>query len=121
MSTTVLVYIRLAIVAEDVAATLREALPDADILVALSEAEAAAAVSDLPDGARVALAFLEMGPEPLNSGPLGEALRRRSAQIVLLGPDAEDQPSPIWPVLRRPFSDFDVRELVRRMLPRKPA
>jgi hypothetical protein len=117
MQTMAFVLIHVPLVAQDVASTLRESLPGAKVLVAASESELQAEVHALPDDVPIALAFLELEPERLASCPLGQELRRRAVQTVLLGSAAEDYANLPFPVLRRPFSSFDVLALIRQLVP----
>lgn len=84
VSPAYLVVNRYSLIATDIAATIRELDPDANVVVAKSLPEAAALLAVLD---RIVLAVIEGTPAPLCATPLGQALAERGAPVLLLDSD----------------------------------
>lgn len=97
-----LVVNRHGVIAIDIAATIRELDPDANVVVAMSLPEAAALLAALD---RIVLAVIEGTSAPLCATPLGQALAARGAPVLLLDSDETQVWSyPKLVILGLPFS-----------------
>lgn len=95
------------VVAGDIAETIKELIPEADVIVKshISEIGAALAITE-----KIDVAFIEAGPEIMTASGLANEIARRRGRVVLLGDAAETaEASKSWQVLARPFSSDDVR------------
>ncbi|WP_347311419.1 hypothetical protein [Defluviimonas sp. SAOS-178_SWC] len=110
-----LVAVRDFVVSQDLADTVREFDPGAMIVTARTCRETLNAIKTCD---RLALAFVEAGPDRILRARLDVTIRERHGRLVLLGDDAEDEwetggaPGRIWPVLMRPFSSQAVTALL---------
>lgn len=112
MDGTFLVFVNFSIVAKDVSTTL-EQLGFGIPLIAASEAEALALMTDLAQGAAVRLAVVQLSPDAFSQSPLRMALEQRGAHVILLD-DSSRQPDDgsRYPVLGVPFFTKDLQQLV---------
>ncbi len=107
---TFLICINDAIVAEDVAGILQDAMPQSSVICAASQADALQRLETLH---APLIGFIQMAPEAVADSPLGQALTQAGARIVLLGNAAEERGEAAgFAVLQRPFRSVDLLALV---------
>ncbi|MDO6586380.1 hypothetical protein Q4543_12730 [Salipiger sp. 1_MG-2023] len=107
---TFLVCISDAFVAEDITGILLEAYPSARVENARSRDDALDRLAGLSGPV---VAFVFMPPEAVSSTPLGQALTRVGARLVLMGNDAEERGENAgFRVLQRPFRAADLLALI---------
>lgn len=112
------------VVAQDLSDAVRDFDPAAVVVTARSCREALMAVREAE---RVALAFIEAGPDRVAQARLDVAIRNRGGALVLLGDEAEAQcdtsngSAPRWKVLIRPFSGQTVTEYLKAARPLESA
>lgn len=96
-----LVMVQPGLVAKDIALTITDHTPTAQVLLSQSCDQALAALAEVP---ALWIAFLAMTPDQLRASPLSVAIRNRGGFVVLLSDAAEQTgPSADWGVLARPF------------------
>ncbi|SFA88170.1 hypothetical protein SAMN05421688_1446 [Poseidonocella pacifica] len=97
-----LIVLRQLLVAEDIADTLCDRFPGAQVERTRGAEEA---LQRIEAGLRADLAFVEMSPAEFDRSDLKQALLLQGARIILLGDAAElAEEAEGFPVLRRPFS-----------------
>ncbi|EIE49777.1 hypothetical protein AL036_09845 [Salipiger aestuarii] len=110
LNPTFLIWITDMIVAEDVSGILLDACPQARVLCAESPESAPPQLT--PDCGPL-VAIVQMAPEAVRDTPLGQALTRAGARIVLLGNAAEERGQAAgFAVLERPFRSMDLLALI---------
>lgn len=110
-----LVLIQPALVAMDIAQTLADHAPRADIIMAQTEAEALLA---LASKRTLAAAFIRMSPKTFERCDLSQRIHALGGQIILLGEAAEQAtPGQGWRVLMRPFTSACVLTALQRRDP----
>jgi len=111
-----LVVERLALVAEDLAACITDALGTVEVIVAASLDEAAGRLAGGLAGP-VTLALLHAGPEDFRDSALSRALRGTGAIVAFTGDQAEQAAAsdPGIMVLEQPFSSESVRAFLDRL------
>ncbi|MFZ1469430.1 MAG: hypothetical protein WAT09_10690 [Paracoccaceae bacterium] len=97
----VLIVAAQPLVAQDIALTVSEEYPDAQIIVAASMDEAISAVAGF---ATIALAMIEAEEAAFGVSPLMAALTAKNARVCLIGARSGQR----WPTLPMPFSTADL-------------
>lgn len=107
-----LVFVNFSIIAKDVSTTL-EQLGMGIPLIAASEAEALALMTDLAEGAALRLAVVQLSPEDFSISPLRDILEQRGAHVILLHDEVHvSETAPPYPVLAVPFFTEDLERMV---------
>ena len=106
------------VIAEDLAQSIREYDPFAEVFTAPSAAEGVRAISG--KGA-VEVAFLHMNPEKFRRSQLSVPLSDSNTLCVFMGEAADLAEDGRCFLLDRPFSDATVAALLERILPRNRA
>ena len=107
-----LILVQPPLVSMDIALTLADHSPGAKIITARTAREAQQALSSQHS---LVAAFLGMGPDAFAKGDLAPVIRALSAEVILIGEDAEDAgPGPEWSVLERPFTSDGVIAALER-------
>lgn len=110
MSAVYLIVLKEPIVAQDMALTLADHDPQADIMTCDTTGMALERIAPL---AAVEAAFVAADPDDAEAAALFEALTDRAARIVLMGDRAEEKAATLpWTVLQRPFTSADVISLL---------
>jgi hypothetical protein len=104
MEAVCLVVEPVAVIAEDLAASVVEGWPGCRVIVAPDAATALSAVASLPV---IQAAFVHAAPDGFSGRPLGRALAERRATVIFMGLRAESSPGPHM-VLQSPFAPADV-------------
>ncbi len=98
---TYLVVLADYLVAQDLAESIVVYDADAEVLVLHSASRAAAALEKVE---RIAVAFVDAGPELFGASELAQMIQSRGGRVVLLGDEAEAAGGALgWSVLQRPF------------------
>lgn len=97
------------VIGRDLAETLRDFDPCAEVLVVSCCAEALALTLERET---ISIAFIEADPADCAVTRLDAALACRGGRLVLLGDAAEEARGLRWPVLHRPFTSEIVHSLV---------
>jgi hypothetical protein len=99
---TYLIVLRHVLVAQDIAMTIAEFDPAAQVILTDSAAEAVERLSGVD---RLAVAFVGQGPEAFRASPLSQTVARKGGRVVLMGEEAEAHgEAQGFAVLTRPFS-----------------
>ena len=107
-----LIFVHDPFVAEDIARTVSETDSAMQIRTAHDNDSA---LSSIQHPAHVTLAILQLGPEEILSGDLGQALQRAGTRIVLMGDEAEEHGLTAgYDVLHRPFRTVDLLRVLRQ-------
>ena len=108
---TYLIVMQQVLIAQDLALTIADHDPRANVIVASTPAEAEAALAPV---AHVVIAFVADAPSLFQESTLARTITARGGRVVLLGDEAEDiGPTPQWGVLDQPFStDAVLKHLV---------
>ena len=97
-----LILLHPELVARDVALTISDQVPTANVIMARSPESAAQALDAVTT---VAVAFLAMEPDAYVKSQLAEAIRARGGRAVLISDAAEAVgQGPDWIALARPFT-----------------
>ena len=108
---TFLIVLKQVVVAQDIALTLSDLNPAAQVVVASSHSEALAALAAVSS---VALAIVNDGPQSFPHSDLCHAITLRGGRVVLVGTEAEDAGEAAgWQVLHRPFTSDAVLALLK--------
>ena len=103
---TYLIVLRHVLVAQDIAMTIAEHDPAAQVIVAANGTEA---VPKLDGIGQVAVAFVGKGPDDFRGSSLASALAERSGRVGLMGEEAEAQGEVQgFAVLTRPFTTGNI-------------
>jgi hypothetical protein len=102
------VVLREVLVAQDIEAILREAVPEAQVILAPTLEEAVAALRDAAEAARVAAAFVQLDPALVSVSELGRRVAADGGRLVLLAPESPDMLPAGWAGLPFPFAEADV-------------
>lgn len=101
-----LVLVQPALVALDIATSIADHLPGANVIVVQSLADADEALLSVDT---IAMAFLGLAPATIKARGLADVIRKRGGVIVFIGDEAEEAAaSADWTLLRRPFSSEGV-------------
>jgi hypothetical protein len=99
---TYLIVMQQVLVAQDIALTISDHDPGANVIIASTHAEAEAALVTVAD---LVLAFVADAPWQFMASSLGQAIMARGGRVVLLGEAAEEAgPTAQWGVLDQPFT-----------------
>lgn len=100
------------IVAQDIALTIADHDPAAEVLVA---GDAGEGLAECSRHGRIAVAFVSSDPADFDGSALALALGDRGARVVLMGDGAEQAAASLpWAVLHRPFTAGAVADLLRQ-------
>ena len=103
---TYLIVLRHILVAQDIAMTINEFDPAAQVIAATSSAEAEERLSGID---AITLAFVGQGPDSYASSSLSRAVAQRGGRVILLGEEAEAQGEAHgFAVLARPFTTANI-------------
>lgn len=103
-----LVALKHVVVAQDIAQTILEHDPEAEVILDRLP-------PSVPEECAPRIAFLGLSPSESQALPAARALRARGAQLVLIGEEAEAVgESRDWWVLFRPFTSDAVLALLQR-------
>ncbi|MGP9788840.1 hypothetical protein [Roseinatronobacter sp. NSM] len=113
MDGTFLVFVNFSIVAKDVSTTLQH-LGFGTPLIATTEAEALALMSEHAQGAALRLAVVQLSPDAFSQSPLRGVLEQHRAHVILLdgSPCSHSANRSRYPVLGLPFFTTDLQHLV---------
>ena len=100
------------LVATDIAMIIEDLRPDARVVVARSNENAAEDVQ----GGRIEVAFVQCDAAQLSMSPLGQRLSRDGSRLIFVGREQSDVPDGVR-VLPFPFKRADVAALLGRDLP----
>lgn len=101
-----LIALRHLVVAQDIGLTIADFDPGAQIVTAVSAAEALPALDGVE---RLAVAFVSEAPEAFGGSPLAQEIAARGGRAVLIGEAAEKEGAKLgFDVLARPFSTTDI-------------
>ena len=108
-----LIVMREVVIAQDLALTITDSDPGAQVIIAATEAEAVAALGSVQS---LVLAFIADRPARFARSGLARAVAQRGGRVVLLGDEAEATgPTKAWDVLEQPFNtDAVLAKLARR-------
>jgi len=96
------IVLRDYLVSQDLAETVAEYAPGAEVILHHTPAAAAAAVTSLE---KIEVAFVEQEPEAFAASGLARLIDARGGRVVLMGSAAEAAGAKNgWPVLHRPFA-----------------
>jgi len=103
----------LPVVAHDLATTLQDTL-QRPTLVASSEAQASALLSELDPDAPLHVAIIRMSPKLFADSPLRPLIEARTARVILMGSDPAASGDMSWPwaVLAWPFGTEQLLSLL---------
>lgn len=109
-SGTYLIVMKELVIAGDIAGTIQEMEPGAEIIVEMTAERALAALSGVT---RVSKAFIVASPEKFRASALHNEIRARGGCVILMGEEAERQSeSGDWHVLAIPFATRNVVTLI---------
>lgn len=98
------------LVAQDIALTISDEMPDAQVIIAESIDEGIQAIVPF---AAIAIAMVEMEESAFSDSPLMPALADKGAQICLIGARSGQR----WPTLPTPFSTDDLLLVLKTLAP----
>lgn len=102
----------LAVVAHDLATTLRDTL-NRPALVAASEAQASTLLAEMDPATVLHVAIIHMSPKHFAESPLRPLIEARTARVILMGSDsAPSGASWPWAVLSWPFGTEQLLSLL---------
>lgn len=104
----IVVVLREVLVAQDIEAILRDAMPQARVILATTLDEAIAALFEMPSAARVAAAFVQLDPAEVAKSDLGKRVAADGGRMVLLAPETPETLPLGWSGMAFPFAETDV-------------
>lgn len=111
-----LIVLHDCVVLQDIAGTIEEFDPSAQVIAVTNPAEAAARLAEVE---QIAIAFVEAAPLAFGSTSLALEIASRGGHVVYLGDAAEDaEDTGRWVILRRPFSSDVVANHLAGLMPK---